>query len=300
VTGTELEYLGLDIGSTTVKGVVAGESGGAVRSYIAPVSGDYAADIARARAELFPEGAPARIVATGYGRDLVHDADKTVSEISCHARGAHFLFPDARLVIDIGGQDVKAIRLGEGGRPLNFQMNDRCAAGTGRFLDVMAKALGVPVGELSALADGADACEVSEAGAIPASVEIESGAAVCPGESDSTSARKSGSPPVRISNMCAVFAESEVISLLSRGTPKSAIAAALIESAAERIATLAARVAQPSGAVPMERVVVFSGGGARNARLAKSVGDRLKCNHRIPADPELIGALGSAIVARTI
>jgi predicted CoA-substrate-specific enzyme activase len=132
------------------------------------------------------------IVATGYGRVSVPFASRKVTEITCHAKGAVYLDPDARTVIDVGGQDSKAISIDEKGSVLEFMMNDKCAAGTGRFLQVMANVLETEVDQLEALA--------------------------------------SNSSPRDINSMCAVFAESEVISLLSQGTSKEEVASGILHS----------------------------------------------------------------------
>ena len=145
------------------------------------------------------------ILATGYGRNSLEDfADHQMSELSCHAKGAAFLFPEVRTVIDIGGQDVKVMRV-ENGAMTNFQMNDKCAAGTGRFLDVMARILEVNVNELGTL--GAQSTKY-----------------------------------VGISSTCTVFAESEVISQLARETNKCDIINGIHQSVAGRVAGLAHRV----------------------------------------------------------
>jgi len=146
-----------------------------------------------------------RIVATGYGRKSVDLADKAVTEITCHAAGAHFQDPDVRTIIDIGGQDSKAIALDTTGRVKDFAMNDKCAAGTGRFLEVMARALEVDLdafGELSLQAD----------------------------------------QPAAISSLCTVFAESEVISLIARGESRENIIAGIHESIGARVVAMAKRV----------------------------------------------------------
>jgi len=152
-----------------------------------------------------------RLVATGYGRIAVAGADQRVTEITCHARGARLLLPATRTVIDIGGQDSKVIVLDDGGRVVDFAMNDKCAAGTGRFLEVMAAALGVALddmGRRDAAAHGA----------------------------------------VSISSMCTVFAESEVVSLIAAQEPRDAIIRGLHEAVAERTAALCARA---GGAPPV-------------------------------------------------
>ena len=145
------------------------------------------------------------VLATGYGRNsLMNYADKQMSELSCHAKGAHFLFPEVHTVIDIGGQDVKVLQI-EDGIMTNFAMNDKCAAGTGRFLDVMARVLEVDVKDLGRL------------GAMSTKY-------------------------VGISSTCTVFAESEVISQLSMGTDKCDIINGIHKSVAGRVAGLAHRI----------------------------------------------------------
>ena len=144
-------------------------------------------------------------LATGYGRNSLENiADSQMSELSCHAKGASFLFPDVRTVIDIGGQDVKALHI-ENGAMVNFQMNDKCAAGTGRFLDVMAKVLEVEVNDL--------------------------------GDLGAQSTKR-----IAISSTCTVFAESEVISQLSMGTDKRDIINGIHHSVANRVVGLVNRI----------------------------------------------------------
>lgn len=145
------------------------------------------------------------LIATGYGRKIVPFKSNEVSEISCHAIGANFLFPDTKTVIDIGGQDSKAIRLNENGEAVDFNMNDKCAAGTGRFLEEMAKALDTTVENLGKL-----------------------------------SLRSKES--LVISSMCTVFAESEVVSLLAAGETREDIAKALHNAIADRVLSLAYKV----------------------------------------------------------
>ncbi|QEK11281.1 2-hydroxyglutaryl-CoA dehydratase [Crassaminicella thermophila] len=141
-----------------------------------------------------------KIIGTGYGRISMDFVDKTVTEITCHAKGVHFLNNDIRTVIDIGGQDSKVISLDENGNVLDFLMNDKCAAGTGRFLQVMINLLGEEIEKLDKLASNAK--------------------------------------PESITSMCTVFAESEVVSLLANGTSKESIAAGIIQSIANRATAL--------------------------------------------------------------
>ncbi len=147
------------------------------------------------------------LVATGYGRHLAQAnfADSTITEIKAFALGCHRLFPQCRTILDIGGQDTKAISLAPGGKVADFQMNDRCAAGTGKFLEVMAAAMGLSIEEM---------------GRIALETEAE----------------------VKISSMCTVFAESEVTGLIARGTPRPEIARGLHEAICDRAVSLLKRV----------------------------------------------------------
>ena len=196
--------IGVDIGSTATKVAVVDADGSLVHAELMPTGFSSVDAAERARATLEAAGfslcaGDARVVATGYGRVAVPYADKVVTEITCHGLGAARLFGDEGTVIDVGGQDTKVIRL-RAGRVVKFVMNDKCAAGTGRFLEIMADRLGVGHDELSALA-------------------------------------RSGEP-TQITSMCTVFAESEVISLVGRGEPRENIARGVIESVVGRVATL--------------------------------------------------------------
>lgn len=144
-----------------------------------------------------------RYVATGYGRISVPYANKVVTEITCHGKGAQFLFEEDGTVIDIGGQDTKGIMLKKG-RVMKFIMNDKCSAGTGKFIEVMTNRLGLTQDELSELA------------------------------------RKGN--PITISSMCTVFAESEVIGLIGKGTPREDIAYGVIESVVTKVVQLISQV----------------------------------------------------------
>jgi predicted CoA-substrate-specific enzyme activase len=146
-----------------------------------------------------------KIVATGYGRNSIGFADKAVTEITCHAAGAYFLNPEVRSIIDIGGQDSKAIVLDESGKVKDFAMNDKCAAGTGRFLEVMARALEVDLDAFGPL---------------------------------SLAAEKSAP----ISSLCTVFAESEVISLIAKGEKRENIIAGIHASIGARVVSMAKRI----------------------------------------------------------
>lgn len=202
-------FLGIDIGSTASKCVVVNSEGEIVGKGLygsgAGTNGPKTAiDAALAEAGILIEDI-AYSCATGYGRNLLDWADMTLSELSCHAKGAGMLFPTAKTVIDIGGQDAKVLRIGEGGRLENFAMNDKCAAGTGRFLDVMASVFQCKVSDLQ--------------------------------DYDARSTKVAS-----ISSTCTVFAESEVISKLAGGEKIADIVAGIHESVAERTAGLAKRV----------------------------------------------------------
>ena len=201
--------LGIDIGSTASKCIMLSDGKEIVaKSLIAVGAGTSGPQ--RAIDQVLQEAGKTRedmafILATGYGRNSLEEfADSQMSELSCHGKGAAFLFPEVKTVIDIGGQDVKVMRV-ENGVMTNFQMNDKCAAGTGRFLDVMARVLEVDVEDLGTL--GAQSTKY-----------------------------------VGISSTCTVFAESEVISQLSMGTDKRDIINGIHQSVASRVAGLAHRI----------------------------------------------------------
>lgn len=251
---------GIDIGSTASKAVVISDM--EIRSR---VIGPSTVNPSKTAQDVFEEAcriagvseqAVSYIIGTGYGRAKVAFAPENVSEISCHAAGAFFLLPQVKTVIDVGGQDCKAMALEENGMLKNFAMNEKCAAGTGRFLEMMARVLEVPVDEL--------------------------------GELD-TQSRK----PVAISNVCSVFAESEVINLINEGADVPDIVRGLHTSLTNRVAVLVKRVG-------LRDSVVLTGGVAKNSgvirALEKKLGAEIK---RFPddTDPQIIGALGAALIA---
>lgn len=195
--------IGIDIGSTTWKGVVIGNGGEILASLISDTEPHIEKQTERMLAELKRKtgvSGELPLVATGYGRKRVQ-AVKAVTEITCHARGAFFITKRPGVLIDIGGQDSKVIYIGKGGDVSDFLMNDKCAAGTGRFLEVILKRLKISYDEIVALADKAK-------------------------------------KPAQISSTCTVFAESEVISLVAQGVPLEEIVKGLHYSLASRIATL--------------------------------------------------------------
>jgi len=195
------------------------------------------------------------IVATGYGRINVPFADKQITEISCHAKGVHDQIPAARTIIDIGGQDSKGIKLDNNGRIVDFVMNDKCAAGAGRFIELIAESLGIKLEDMGKL---------------------------------SLKAKND----VTISSTCTVFAEQEVITKLTEGTPLDDLIAGIHKAIAIRIIGLINRL-------KIEPVVVMTGGGAKNAGLVKALETRLGgMPVTLPPEPLLTGAIGAAILAK--
>lgn len=199
---------GIDSGSATTKAVLLNDVK-IVASVVLPTTFDLLSAAENAYKIVLTDAGIDRnsvsgVYATGYGRNSIKFADKTISEITAHAMGVHYLYPDVSGIIDIGGQDSKVILVNDG-RVTDFLMNDKCAAGTGKFLEYTAKALEVPLEELGPLALASE-------------------------------------KPASITSMCTVFAESEVISLRARGFKKEDIAAGLIESIARRVAVMARQI----------------------------------------------------------
>ena len=201
---------GIDIGSSTSKAVILEDK--QILSYsIIPTGAESAGSAQKAIDEVLSKAGQISveaiewIVATGYGRVIVAFANETVTELSCHVRGANWLFPSVRTVLDMGGQDCKVIRCDEEGTLLNFAMNDKCAAGTGRFLELMAKVIELPLEDIGEL---------------------------------SLHAREE----IRINSTCAVFGKSEVASLLRQGRDKTDILAGLHTAITNRVHTLLRRV----------------------------------------------------------
>lgn len=196
--------IGIDSGSTATKGILL-ERNVIRRRFLCPTPFRPAEAIAQAW-ETLQAGLDVRpfLTLTGYGRQLVDYADKQVTEISCHGLGARFLAPGTRTVIDIGGQDSKVIQLDDDGNLSDFLMNDKCAAGTGRFLEVISRTLGASVEQLDAITAGVE--------------------------------------PHAITSMCTVFAESEVISLRSAGVAPETILAGVINAMARRSANFIGRL----------------------------------------------------------
>jgi predicted CoA-substrate-specific enzyme activase len=202
---------GVDAGSRATKVVVFDSAAGKIVAAGVADQGIEQERIARdllSQAGANGESQAERVVATGYGRGLIRFAQRTVTEITCHARGVRHLAPGTRTIIEVGGQDSKVIALDPGGAVRDFAMNDRCAAGSGRFLEMLANRFQVSVGDIQGL------CRTS-------------GNAAC------------------ISSMCVVFAETEIVGLLAQGVPPGEIAAGVQNSIASRVAALAGRMIVP-------------------------------------------------------
>jgi predicted CoA-substrate-specific enzyme activase len=257
-----MRFGGIDVGSLTAQAVIMedGKIAGFRSIRVKPNPVDSAETV---MGELLSElglrqGDIDFTVSTGYGREQVQSrglAQANVSEISCHGVGALWLLPGVRTIIDIGGQDAKVIRMEPTGELKDFVMNDKCAAGTGRFLEVMCRTLGITLDELGTL---------------------------------SLKSRH----PVDLSSRCSIFCETEVLHYMQRGVDKADIAASVNRAMAERVAALARRVG-------VEPEVTMSGGVAKNAavkaELERILGVRMvPC----PVDPQIVGALGAAILAR--
>jgi predicted CoA-substrate-specific enzyme activase len=250
--------VGIDVGSITAKAAVVED--GRIVSHKLILTGYNTRDAGKSVFEAaikesgIDSAAVDKIISTGYGRNNVANADQTLTEITCHAAGAHYLNPVVRSVIDIGGQDSKVIALNEAGKVNDFTMNDKCAAGTGRFLEVMARALEVDLnnfGQLSAKSN----------------------------------------QPSKISSLCTVFAESEVISLIAQGEKRENIVAGIH-------AAIAARVAAMAGRTGLKPPIMMTGGVAQNNGVVQAL--EKKIGHAIEVSPQsqVVGAIGAALLAQ--
>ncbi len=245
-------FIGIDIGSTSSKVAVMDEGGSFCDLFLLP-SGFSAVKVARQIKEILEQKGYGEgfVTATGYGRVSVDYADLSMSEILCHGLGAHFLFEPDCTVIDVGGQDTKAIKI-EGGKPEDFIMNDKCSAGTGKFLEISANRLGLELSEIY------------------------------------KTARKN--PAIKISSTCTVFAESEIVSLASKGAEKSEIAYAIVDSSAHKVASLIKR---------LENKIYFLSGGLSNVELFKNLlGERLGAEIFTHKNAIYCGAMGAAIMGQ--
>jgi predicted CoA-substrate-specific enzyme activase len=253
-----LHFAGIDIGSTMTK-VVLMDTAESILSSIKGPTGPEHRQLANEVMRTALEQADLQlddisyIVATGYGRVNVPFADDQITELSCHARGVYSLFHNVTTAIDIGGQDAKCLKI-EKGKLVDFAMNDKCAAGTGRFLEITAATLGIRLEDM--------------------------------GDISLKSTKR-----IQLSNLCTIFAQQEVVALLSRGEKLEDIIAGLHDSLASRVAALAQRL-------KIEPDVVLTGGVAKNIGMVKAMKENLGCELLVPEEPLLTGAIGAAILAK--
>jgi len=251
-------FVGVDSGSTSTNVVIIDENKNIISYSIIPTgpkaleSAFKAFEIALKNAGL-QEKDITSIVATGYGRVSIPFADRIVTEITCHGKGAFFVDNAIRTVIDIGGQDSKVIRLDDSGNVIDFVMNDKCSAGTGRFLEVMARTLGISIEEMAKVHK-----EVKE--------------------------------NITITSMCTVFAESEVISLIAQNKDQRDIIHALNKSIASKAISLVDRIGRKGK-------YMMTGGVAKNQGVVYAIESRLGEKLVIPFEPQIIGALGAALIS---
>jgi len=250
---------GIDIGSLSTEAIVFDSEKGILGYSIIPTGGSSkeASQVSLRQAigtANITRGEIKQIVSTGCAREIADFADRKITEITCIAKGVSHLFPECRTIIDIGGQDTKVIRVDEQGRVLEFDMNDKCAAGTGRFLEVMAKALMIGLDEM--------------------------------GE-QSILYRND----LQISSICTVFAESEVVSLVSEGYEVADILHAIHHAVANRTLGLLERIGE------VEPPVAMTGGVAKNIGVVKALEEKLGTPLVIYAEPQIVGSLGAALLA---
>jgi predicted CoA-substrate-specific enzyme activase len=251
-------FMGVDLGSTTAKTVVLDSDSNVVGAHIVQMGAVSREGLRRSTDGALDQaglsfGDIEYTIGTGYGRRLVPGVGRTFTEITCHGRGAAVMCPDARMVIDIGGQDSKVIAIDAIGLVENFAMNDRCASGTGRFFEVLARAL---------------ECDVSEVGALALQ----------------------GQRDLEVSSLCATFAETEIVALMAAGERPADIAASVHRAVAHRILGLVAVVGK-------RQPIVMTGGVARNRAAVHFLAKALDCPLEVPADPQIIGAFGAALLA---
>lgn len=250
---------GVDIGSLSTEAVIFDKNKG-ILGYAIFLTGGSSKDASRLSLKQAIESAKVkqeevrRIVSTGCAREIAEFADQKITEITCLAQGVNHLYPECRTIIDIGGQDTKVIKVDDRGRVLEFDMNDKCAAGTGRFLEVMANALTVELDQM--------------------------------GE---RSLRYTND--LTISSICTVFAESEVVSLVSEGHRVEDILHAIHNAVADRTIGLLERIGE------LQPPVVMTGGVAKNIGVVKALEAKLETPLAIYSEPQIVGALGAALLA---
>ena len=243
--------LGIDSGSTTTKGVLL-ENNRILKTIIEPTGFNPQKTMENIYKSLSMDN-DVYAVTTGYGRQLLDNADKSITEITCHAKGATFLCKGIDAVIDIGGQDSKAIMLNSDGMVVDFLMNDKCAAGTGRFIEVMMKILHQDIKNIDSFINDKLA--------------------------------------IKISSMCTVFAESEVISLLANNNEPANIAKGVIDSICIRTANFARKMP-----ITTNSKVFFSGGLAQSKEIKMLLEEKLNCEIVTHEYSQFVGAIGAAVI----
>ncbi len=249
---------GVDVGSTQTKAVILDEDGAIVSRALSDTGAYLVRAADRAYEQALASAGVRRdqvgyVIGTGYGRFNVAFGDAQVTEISCHAKGAWAIFPQTRTVIDIGGQDTKAIGVSDRGEVLDFAMNDKCAAGSGRFLTNSAEAVGMDVSEI--------------------------------GERSLLAKQ-----PVRLSTVCTVFVESDILSYLAQGKKVDDILAGVHAAIANRTIALVRRVGANAE-------VTFTGGVSRNIGMRRAIEEKLSVPINASADSHYTGAIGAAMYA---
>lgn len=252
-------FLGIDAGASTTKVVLIDEENNIIGYHIEPTKANFRLAYETALKKMMKKidvnmDDILFSVSTGYGREII-DVQTKISEITAIARGAYYYNSRIRTVIDVGGQDSKAICINEHGQVIDFVMNDKCAAGTGRFLEVMANIIGVSIDELGELHLKAE-------------------------------------KPISISSTCTVFAESEVISYISKGEKIENIVAGIHKAIAERIYNMAYKVG-------FKPEILITGGVAKNKGFVYELSKRVGYKLNIPVEPQIIGAFGAAIIAKS-
>lgn len=249
-------FIGIDIGSTCAKTVVLDKNKNLILKFVQPTGFSSVDTADLIKENLIKNGIDFdenHIFATGYGRIAVPYAKKKITEITCHARGAvHIFNDDNMLLLDIGGQDTKVISI-ENGQVRDFLMNDKCSAGTGRFLEIMSNSLALRPVEL---------CELASKGG-----------------------------GVKISSMCTVFAESEVISLVAKGEKKENIAFAVVDSIADKAVTLCRKLLKDS------RNIYLTGGLCNCPFLLERIGDKLNTKVSSCVEAQFAGAFGASLLS---
>ena len=249
---------GVDVGSTQTKAVIMDMN----RQIVARALIKTGANVVRAAERVFQVALAEAgiqpdevvyIVGTGYGRYKVTFGHTQITEISCHARGAVFVFPGTRTVLDIGGQDTKAIKVDARGEVIDFCMNDKCAAGTGRFLEAAAEVMGLSLDAIG-----------------PVSLESQH--------------------PVKMTNVCTVFVESEILSHLAWGRKREDILRGVHHSIATRAVGLLRRVG-------IEDEITFTGGVSRNIGMVRALEEVLQRTINVSPESHYMGAIGAALFA---